>query len=195
MRKRILCYIFSHFEKVWTYLKDSGYSYATDTSEVDHNVDIRLCFTIKGISKEFKVVLNSNKYSLCQDLFAEIENLTSIPQKSQALSYRQHSLHPKHPLCDYNFSDDNLIYLSVKGLGGGPSDDGNFMHSQYSMCNSIIIIIILIESSDNDDIKDECVSCGESANLYCQDCKTYRCKECNDLWHKHPKRKWHEVQV
>ena len=127
MKKRILCYIFSHFEKVWTYLKDSGYSYAADTSEVDYNVGIRLCFTIKGISKEFKVVLNSNKHSLCQDLFAEIENLTSIPQKSQTLSYRQHSLHPKHPLCDYNFSDDNLINLSVKRLGGGPSDDGNFI--------------------------------------------------------------------
>ena len=41
------------------------------------------------------------------------------------------------------------------------------------MCDSIVIIIIFIESSDsdNDEIKDECVSCGESANLFCQDCK------------------------
>ena len=133
MKSRILCNIVSHFQKVWRYLKGSGYSYAAGTSEVDHNVAVCLCFTIKGTSKEFKVVLNPNKKFLCQDLFTEIENLTGIPQKLQALSYRQHTLDPQCPMCDYNFSDDNLINLSVKGLGGGPSDDGNFI------INSMII--------------------------------------------------------
>ena len=137
MKSRLVCNNVSHFQKIWSYLKDSGYTF---TSKIDHNVAVRLCFTIKGISKEFKVVLNSNKQSLCQDLFTEIETLTGIPPKLQALSYRQHSLHPNCPMCDCNFSDDNLINLSVKGLGGGPNDDGNFIiNSIMTLCDIIVI--------------------------------------------------------
>ena len=107
-------------------MKGSSYSYAANTSKVDQNDVVCLNFTIKATSKEFKVVLNPSKKTLCQNLFTEVEKLTGIPQKLQALSYRQHTLDPQCPMCDYNFSDDNVINLSIKGLGGGPSDDGNF---------------------------------------------------------------------
>ena len=117
--------------------------------------------------------------SLCQNLFTEVEKLTGIPQKLQALSYRQRTLDPQHPMCDYNFSDDNVINLSIKGLGGGPSDDDNFIINSNKLN--------LIKSSDSDETKDECVSCGERAYFFYQNCKTSRCKECNDLWHKRPK--------
>ena len=45
----------------------------------------------------------------------------------QILSYRQHLLHTHIPAYEYSFTtNENNIELSVKGLGGGLTDDGKF---------------------------------------------------------------------
>ena len=49
--------------------------------------------------------------------------------------------------------------------------------------------------SSEEDLLDECVSCGEHADIYCEDCRSSRCKVCNDQWHKHPKRNHHNTRV
>ena len=46
-----------------------------------------------------------------------------------------------------------------------------------------------------DELLDECVSCGEYANIYCNDCKSSRCQVCDKQWHKHPKRSQHKRRV
>lgn len=45
------------------------------------------------------------------------------------------------------------------------------------------------------DVKDECVSCGEEAHIYCAECNGSRCNTCNEQWHKHPKRRHHSNEV
>ena len=46
-----------------------------------------------------------------------------------------------------------------------------------------------------EDVKDECVSCGEEAHIYCAECNGSRCNTCNEQWHKHPKRRHHSTEV
>ena len=46
-----------------------------------------------------------------------------------------------------------------------------------------------------DELLYECVSCGEYANIYCNDCKSSRCQVCDEQWHKHPKRSQHKTKV
>ena len=42
----------------------------------------------------------------------------------------------------------------------------------------------------------ECVSCGGHNELiFCHDCSESRCDNCSILWHKHPKRLSHNLQV
>ena len=42
----------------------------------------------------------------------------------------------------------------------------------------------------------ECVSCGGHNELiFCHDCSESRCDNCSILWHKHPKRLSHNIQV
>ena len=108
-------------------------SLSCNDQQVDHCEDNHydstvkcLSFHIIGSSKEFQVHLNVSRKSLCQDLYKEVEKQTNIPQKLQLLSFRQHIIDPQSPVCGYNFSDENSVYMSVKGLGGGPTDDGNF---------------------------------------------------------------------
>ena len=50
-------------------------------------------------------------------------------------------------------------------------------------------------AEDIEELLDECVSCGGEARLYCSDCKSSRCSPCNDLWHKHRKRRGHNIEV
>lgn len=61
------------------------------------------------------------------------------------LSFRQRSLDPQCPMCDYDFSDNNLVHLTVKRLGGGPTDDGNFMIITNNInCMIAMIMFFLI---------------------------------------------------
>ena len=53
--------------------------------------------------------------------------------------------------------------------------------------------MFLVELSDIED--GECESCAEKATRSCEECKVLRCQVCSDLWHKHPKRNWHNVKV
>ena len=46
-----------------------------------------------------------------------------------------------------------------------------------------------------DETDAECVSCGELATASCEECGSSRCQVCNDQWHKHPKRRNHEITV
>ena len=47
----------------------------------------------------------------------------------------------------------------------------------------------------DEELLDECVSCGESAHIFCVDCKSSRCRTCDEQWHKHPKRRSHQTKV
>ena len=51
----------------------------------------------------------------------------------QLLIYRQFMLNPNRTMTSYKFGDENIVHLSMKGLGGGSTDDGM----------KIIIIIII----------------------------------------------------
>ena len=107
-------------------------------------------------------------------------------------------------MTSYKFGDENIVHLSVKGLGGGSTDDGmkiiiiiiitfHLCHASYYQL--LTIIIYIAESSDTEVIT-ECVSCGGETDLFfCQECESCRCKACNELWHKHLKRKSHTVKV
>ena len=53
--------------------------------------------------------------------------------------------------------------------------------------------MFFVELSDIED--GECESCAEKATRSCEECKVLRCQVCSDLWHKHPKRNWHNVKV
>ena len=46
-----------------------------------------------------------------------------------------------------------------------------------------------------ENVKDECVSCGEEAHIYYVECNGSRCNTCNEHWHKHPKRRHHSTEV
>ena len=84
-------------------------------------------FVIKCPSKCFSFTLKLNKRSLCEEIFAEIENLSGIPKTLQILSYRKYLLDTHIPAYKYSFTmDENNIDLSVSRLGGGPTDDGKF---------------------------------------------------------------------
>ena len=116
------------YHQVRAYFKDPHYKCSSSES-ISH--DVHECgvkclrFDIRGAnSKHFTVILNVSQESLYQDLFAEVEKLTSIPQKLQLLTFRQCILDSKHLMHEYKFSSENIIDLSVKGVGGGPSDDG-----------------------------------------------------------------------
>ena len=70
-------------------------------------------FLIKGsLNQTFSVLLKVSKDTLCKELFVKVEKITRIPRTMQLLTFR---------------------HLSVKGLGGGSTDDGM----------KIIIIIII----------------------------------------------------
>ena len=57
-------------------------------------------------------------------IFSMIERLTKIPTKLQMLSYRNSIISPNNLAHSYGFDDENNIHLSLRGHGGGPSDDG-----------------------------------------------------------------------
>ena len=54
---------------------------------------------------------------------------------------------------------------------------------------------LLLCTQDQEEISDECESCGGEADVYCTDCASSRCNVCSEQWHKHPKRKHHSLQV
>ena len=68
--------------------------------------------------------LQMTDHSSCEKIFSVIEMLTKISTKLQILSYKNTIISPNHLACTYGFADENNIHLSVKGHGGGPSDDG-----------------------------------------------------------------------
>lgn len=131
--------------------------------------------------------------SLCSELFSRIQDTWGIPQEHQMLSFGGSLLQPSQPLKYYNIQDGSSIQLSVKGYGGGEdSDDGTFT------CQLLLVIIyVCIEICYIilDSVSKECISCGELARFYCDECKSSRCAVCNDRWHKHPHRRSHATKV
>ena len=59
----------------------------------------------------------------------------------------------------------------------------------------VTIINFFSTESVDDELTNECISCGEYANIFCDVCKSSRCKTCNEQWHKHPKRRNHNTKV
>ena len=50
--------------------------------------------------------------------------------------------------------------------------------------------------TESAELERECISCGEKDGLiFCKDCYAARCDQCSSLWHKHPKRLSHNLQV
>ena len=91
-------------------------------------------FLIKGsLNQTFSVLLKVSKDTLCKELFVKVEKITRIPRTMQLLTFRQFVLGPNRTMTNYKFGDENIVHLSVKGLGGGSTDDGI----------KIIIIIII----------------------------------------------------
>ena len=60
----------------------------------------------------------------CKVLFEEVKKLTGVPTTLQMLYHGIHFLRPEVPLEQYSLRDGDRISLSVKGLGGGGSDEG-----------------------------------------------------------------------
>ena len=44
-------------------------------------------------------------------------------------------------------------------------------------------------------IIDECISCGEDADVFCTTCQSSRCNTCSELWHSHRLRRDHIITV
>ena len=126
-------------------------------------------------------------------LFKEVEKVTGVPATLQMLNYEMHFLQPDIPLKEYCFKDGGQVHLSVKGVGGGESDKGTKFYTFY--CNIIVSFIHSYISEPDGDVLDDCVSCGEHAQIYCSVCNSTRCKLCDEQWHKHPKRKHHHTKV
>ena len=60
-------------------------------------------------------------------LFDEIERLTGIPTGLQIIICGQRMMHPSIPIQQFGIEDGKCIILSVKGVGGGGSDEGTDM--------------------------------------------------------------------
>ena len=91
-------------------------------------------FLIKGsLTQTFSVLLKVSKDTLCKEFFVKVEKITRIPRTMQLLTFRQFVIGPNRTMTSYKFGDENIVHLSVKGLGGGSTDDGM----------KIIIIIII----------------------------------------------------
>jgi len=129
--------------------------------------------------------------TLSQVLFDEVERQTGTPANLQILSFLGQFILPDIPLCQYSLENGNCLNLSVKGLGGGGGDSS----SGEKRTTYIIYNILLFDSGFAEIEMEECVSCGERAYMYCNDCESSRCKTCNDQWHKHPKRRCHQTNV
>lgn len=80
-------------------------------------------------------------------------------------------LEPGVPLEDYGIQDGSIIEAVMKGIGGNGTDQHK-----------------------SNEVLSECVSCGERADIYCNECEASRCKCCNDQWHRHPKRREHKLK-
>ena len=59
----------------------------------------------------------------------------------------------------------------------------------------VIIIKLFSTESVDDELTNECVSCGEYANVFRDVCKSSSYKTCNKQRHKHPKRRNHNTKV
>ena len=60
----------------------------------------------------------------CKLLFDEIEKLTGIPTGLQMISYGNRMMHPSILIQQFEIEDGKYIILTVKGVGGGGSDEG-----------------------------------------------------------------------
>ena len=81
-------------------------------------------FYIYGFhNKQLTFCLHLSNHNSCMQIFSMIERLTKIPTKLQMLSYRNSIISPSNLAHSYGFADENSIYLSVRGHGGGLSDD------------------------------------------------------------------------
>ena len=145
-----------------------------------------------------------SKEHLSKKLFHKVEHMTGISQDLQMLSYKMQMMSPDTPLCEYHLEDHCYIDLSVKGVGGGGGNDSTKAHIGMSnilhdciiyvhACEHWLQVKIHVEGSE--EILDECVSCGEYANNFCNKCESSRCAVCNEQWHKHPKRRNHKIRV
>ena len=64
---------------------------------------------------------------------------------------------------------------------------GNSAQDFTELCEFII---------ETGELDRQCISCGGCGGLiFCNDCHETRCDQCSILWHKHPKRISHNLQV
>ena len=78
------------------------------------------------------------------------------------------------------------ITLCALGVGGGKDDEVNVSGNKNYICFLEIMLF---------NITDECISCGEDADMFCSTCQSSRCNTCNDLWHSHKLRRDHVITV
>ena len=175
---------------IWTLL-----TLLSDDSEgLPHKEEYNSSITVNVKCPSGKIIPCSfiNTMARSQVLFEEISKQTGVPVKLQMLSYKMNLIQPDIPLQRYRMEDGCCIDLVIKGVGGGNgSDAGIMVLSADCMCVKIKFYFI----DSDDEVLDECVSCGEHAHIYCSDCKCSRCKVCDEQWHKHPKRRLHQTKV
>ena len=129
--------------------------------------------------------------TLGHTLYEAVEKQTGIPKTSQMLSYNSKLIHPNVILQKYGLTDGSCINLLIKGIGGGGTDTGSYVDQP----NNDHFHYPNFYTESDEELLDECVSCGESAYIFCRDCKSSRCRTCDEQWHKHPKRRSHQTKV
>lgn len=146
--------------------------------------DNEIVFWWNSIKRSLKIFVKypSGKETPCTIEYSDM--LSGIPLDMQMLSYL---IHPDITLWQYGLQDGCCINLSVQGLVGGAETDA-------CMCRKCSVLSIFFQLAE-DELLDECVSCGEYANTYCNDCKLSCCQVCDKQWPKHPKRSRHKTKV
>ena len=118
---------YRHFITTTNICVHRAYEYSTKKSitNLDETQPRKFIFHVYGFRDGLRTFcLQMTDHSSCVKIFSVIERLTKIPTKLQILSYKNTIISPNHLACTYGFTDENNIHLSVKGQGGGPSDDG-----------------------------------------------------------------------
>ena len=144
------------------------------------------------------MLLKASKDTLCKELFVKVEKITRISRKMQLLTFRQFMLGPNRTMTSYKFGDENIVHLSVRGLGGGSTDDGmkiiiiiiiTFHLCYASYCQ--LLTIYIAESSGTEVIM-ECVSCGgKQIYFFAKSVKVVGAKHVMSFGIEHPKKITH----
>ena len=105
--------------------KGLGHNPTTFENSYEHKESKEFNFIVNGPNNNrITFSLQLTKDDACARIFAEVEKLMKIPQKCQMLLYQKTLISPNCLVHHYNFTKESTIDLSVKGLGGGESDDG-----------------------------------------------------------------------